>query len=103
MYRGDSTSSGDLVATIEPKLLNLLGKTVRVIRAGESEPFVTIKGNWRDKAFTYTDPNGAVVAETMRKGRFSGVVNFLTGKGRFRPPGLGPQMPRAALDSSSVL
>lgn len=80
MYRGGSTSDSDLVATIEPKLLNVMGKTVRIIRAGESEPFLTIKGNWRDKAFTYTDPNGAVVAETVRKGRFSGLVNFVTGK-----------------------
>lgn len=79
VYRGDSTNSGDLVATIEPKLVNILGKTVRITRAGESEPFLTIKGNWRDKSFQYTDPSGTVVAETMRKGRFSGVVNFITG------------------------
>lgn len=79
VYKGDSTSSGDLVASIEPKLIAVMGKTLRIMRAGESEPFLTVKGNWRDKAFSYTNPAGAVVAETVRKGRFSGLVNFVTG------------------------
>ena len=38
-----------------------------------------MQGNWRQKAFTYTDNNGQVIAETVRKGMFSGIVNFLTG------------------------
>ena len=50
------------------------------------------QGNWRDKSFQYTDPNGNVVADTVVKGRFSGVVNFVT----------GAHAPRAAAEESSV-
>lgn len=38
-----------------------------------------MQGNWRQKAFTYTDNNGQVIAQTVRKGKFGGIVNFLTG------------------------
>ena len=37
------------------------------------------QGNWRDKHFTYTTHDGHVVAKTIVQGRFSGVVNFMTG------------------------
>ena len=37
------------------------------------------QGNWRDKHFTYTTADGHVVASTIVQGRFSGVVNFMTG------------------------
>lgn len=37
------------------------------------------QGNWREKHFTYTTQDGNVIAETIVKGRFSGVVNFVTG------------------------
>ena len=43
VYRGKSTSSSDLVAYIEPSLSAILGKTIRIIRAGEKEPFLTMK------------------------------------------------------------
>ena len=42
-------------------------------------PRLSIQGNWREKQFTYTTTDGRVVAETIVKGRFSGIVNFLTG------------------------
>jgi len=79
VFRGESTDSNDIVATIEPRMINVLGKVVHITKQGEDNAFLTVKGNWRDKSFQYTDPNGNVVADTVVKGRFSGVVNFVTG------------------------
>ena len=42
-------------------------------------PTFPAQGNWREKNFKYTTTDGRVVAETIVKGRFGGIVNFLTG------------------------
>ena len=43
VFRGNSSTDSDMVASIEPKLFQLLGKTVRISRVGESDHFLTIK------------------------------------------------------------
>lgn len=80
IYKGDSTEDSDKVAFAQSKMISILGDTVKVMLAGESEPCITIKGNWRDRFFQYTNASGVVVAEAIRKGRFqpqlSAIMNF---------------------------
>ena len=43
VFRGNSSTDSDKVASIKPKLIQCLGNTIRISRVGESDYFLTIK------------------------------------------------------------
>ena len=43
IYKGASTEDKDKVAYVQSKLISVMGDTIKIMCAGEKEPFVTIK------------------------------------------------------------
>lgn len=50
IYRGESTEDADKVAYVQSNIINILGDTVKVMRAGEKEPCITIKARPHPKS-----------------------------------------------------
>lgn len=82
IFRGDSTSSNDLVAEVTPSLMSLGGKTIRVTLKGQEDPVFVVKGNFLGKQFEFL--HGAqVIAQSKRQGKFHSVTNYLSGEDTF--------------------
>ena len=43
VFVGESTDDRNMVAVLEPAHIAIFGKQVRIIRPGESQPFLTVK------------------------------------------------------------